>query len=192
MKKISLNTLIIALLAILSGTLLFKYLPARNNQTYSYQINEARNRIYSLSNTKIPQNLNLMPNKSGLDSNLTSQLQKSEYSLIILFEPTQCGACLDEKVLWNEIDKSGIIPVYAVTYLKDKQELNKYLTDSKTEIPVYQDTLASIGKYLLPQGVPVKLLVNKKHEIIFADYVRKTEAEREQFIKMINYYKNNF
>lgn len=192
MKRIDLNTIIILLLVILNGTLLFKYLQSRGNQTYTYQINEARNQIYSLRSISIPKNLKLLPNKTGLDSNFSSQLQKSEYSLIILFEPTQCGACLEEKILWNEIDKSGLVPVYAVTYLKDRQELSKYLVDSKTEIPVYQDTLALIGKQLLPLGVPVKLFVNKKHEVIFADYVRKTKVEREQFIRLIKYYKQNY
>jgi hypothetical protein len=192
MEKINLNTTIIALFVVFCSTLTFKYLQTRNDQAYSLQVNNARNLVYSLRDIRMPHNIHLTPNDIRLDSNLSLQLNKSKYSLIVLFEPNQCGACLDEKKLWNEISESGLVPVYGITYLKDKKELNKYLKDSKTEIPVYQDTLALIGKHLLPQGVPVKLLVNKNHEIIFADYVRSTEKERKKFVKYLKYYVNNF
>jgi hypothetical protein len=192
MKKITLNAMIIALLVLMNGVALYKYREYKNRQHILVQINADRNRLYDLNKIRIPENLKLVPNSPGLDSNLTKQLSKSEYSLIVLFEPTQCGACLDEKYLWNDIQKSGIVPVYAITYLKDKQELKKYLADSKTEVPVYQDTLALIGRSILPQGVPAKLLVNRKHQVVFVDYIRRTEPERKQFMQMIESYKNYF
>ena len=191
MKIFSLNSALFAALIALNAVVAVKFIQSQKSLGYSLQINQARNRIYTLNNMKIPENLKLLPNNKELDSNFSSQISKSDYSLVILFEPTQCGACLEEKILWNDIYKSGTMPVYAVTYLKDKQELNKYLSDSKTEIPVYQDTSAVIGRHLLPEGVPVKLIVNKKHEVIFVDYVRRTEKERNAFINMLKYFKTN-
>lgn len=188
-QLIKIDTIIITILIVLNLLILVNYKSIKEDLNCSLQINYLRNNVNELANKKIPQNLHLIPNITNLDSNVSFQLQKSKFNLVILFEPNQCGACLEEKVLWNEIKKSGIIPLYGITYLEDKLELDKYLKDSKTDIPVYQDTLAIIGKYLTPKGVPVKLLANENHEIIFADYVRTTKSERNDFIKF--YLKTN-
>jgi len=192
MKFLNFSNLMIGVLLLLNATLLLKFFESRNEKKLAIELNAARDRVYKSANNKIPYNKILIPFTPSLDSNLSKQIEKSDFSILVLFEPNQCGACLEEKILWNKLNDDKVLPVYAITYLKNKKELSQYLDDSKTTIPVYQDTLASIGKWVMPEGVPVKLLVNKNHEIILVDYVRRTASERDDFVKMLKFYLNTY
>jgi len=101
----------IGVLLLLNATLLLKFFESRNEKKLAIELNAARDRVYKSANNKIPYNKILIPFTPSLDSNLSKQIEKSDFSILVLFEPNQCGACLEEKILWNKLNDDKVLPV---------------------------------------------------------------------------------
>lgn len=120
--------------------------------------------------------------------NIANALHKNNYLLLIIMDPSGCGSCLDEKILWNRIQNRKIVRELVIATYNNKNELNNYLKNSKIEVPVIQDSTYSSIKILHPLATPVKLLLNKNGKIVLADYVRNTKQSRRLFLEALIYY----
>lgn len=185
MKKLSTDNLIILVLLILNIFTAWKFMGANKKIGIYKSMQAGQQQLYKLEHINIPLHTRLLPLNAALDTNLSAELKKNDKTLLILFEPTRCGSCLEEKLLWNELYEKKICPVIAVSAENNRAELETYLEESGTKIPVYQDTSAVLGRWIHPSDVPVKILVNSRHEILYVDYVREGEKERKDFSKIL-------
>lgn len=179
---------IVILLFATSSYSVYKNYFLKKDSYFKKELEIVKSNASNLIHQNIPIAFGFTTKEAG---NLIAKLKNSDYSIIVLFEPNQCGSCLNEKILWNSISDKKIVPIYGVTYLNDTTELNQFLKQSDIHIPVYQDTSAVIGKWLLPNGVPVKLMVDKNLNIIWADYVRDSPEKRQDFESLLKYFINS-
>ena len=93
-------------------------------------INEIGKTFLSLRDTLIP----VSNNASIRNYNL---MRSQPYSLIVLFDPTNCGSCLGESVLWNEIYSEGKINIVGITNIQDTSELSTYIKNAGIKIPIF-------------------------------------------------------
>lgn len=113
---------------------------------------------------------------------INSILANNYFNLIVLVDPTGCGSCLDEKVLWNNLNSSKIVNLIIVVADHISNEAIKYVRESDIRAEnIYLDTSFLYPKQLMPKYLPVKLLVNRSGDILFADYVREGEENRDRF-----------
>jgi hypothetical protein len=179
--------LVIVLLIASNALLLYKNDQLKSGYSFNLELGARRENAKKLNNQTIPAAAGYRPIHPGGGS-LVENIRKNDYSLVVLFEPSQCGSCLNEKILWNAVHDQGILPVYGVTSLSDSKELSQFLKQSEVHIPIYQDSSAELGRWLKPAGVPVKLLVDKNLNIQWCDYVRETADDREDFTRLLKHY----
>lgn len=144
MKKV----IIIVLLSLLTGFSVYYY-NRQNEKVYIswLQANKANANNLPSDNISICKNVPLK-----------SYFNKSKYLLLVLFEPTQCGSCLNEKTLWNEISNKKFCPVLGITSLEDSSEFHEYMSQSGLEFPVFYDPSACIQRFLNIPDTHVKCL----------------------------------
>jgi hypothetical protein len=148
----------------------------------------AQSNTLNLNTGKLPLNAPLLPLSKDLDKLFFNELKKSKFTLLVLFEPTSCGTCLGENILWNELRKSGTLNIIGVSSVKDSVEMLNYIKNGNINIPIYIDTTAVIGKTLEPAVVPVKFLLNNEGKILLTDYVREKVEDQQRFKKMLEWY----
>jgi hypothetical protein len=182
------NVIFVLLLLGSTGYLLWNLNTANKTIAFQQDIVYAKDHILSLKANRPPAGLKLMPFSENLDTVFSNEIFRSNYTLIVIFDPAGCGACQIEKTLWNEIHQEKICPVIGVTDVRNRQELGNYLQGSGIRIPVYQDTARAIGYWPESGTLPVKLLVNRKGQVLLADYGRDTEKQQQKFKKMIYRY----
>jgi hypothetical protein len=146
-------------------------------------INEIGKTYLSLKDTLIP----ISNNSSIKDYNY---LRSKPYSLIVLFDPTNCGSCLGESVLWNEIYADGKINIIGITNIQDTSELNTYIKNAGINIPVFQDKNSYIYSWISPAKVPMKILIDNNLNILSIDYIREGQEQRTFYKKSIYFYLN--
>lgn len=189
--KINYLWVLIAVLAIFNGLFIYKYRSLQKQLLAQQVIAAGKSTTCKLLNANFPDRANLFPVSNNLNNDLSAQIRSRKLTLLVLFEPTQCGSCLGETALWNQLYQAGQLQVLGVTADKDIAELKQYLIDSHTNIPVYSDSTASIGKWFMPERLPVKILVDKNLNVLLVDYVRETDETRNQFREGLNAYLEN-
>lgn len=141
-------------------------------------INEIGKTFLSLKDTLIP----ISNNASIRNYNL---IRSQPFSIIVLFDPTNCGSCLGESVLWNEIYTEGKINIVGITNIQDTSELKTYIKNAGINIPVFQDKNSYLYSWISPTRVPMKILVDNNLNILSIDYIREGQDQREFYKKSI-------
>ena len=166
------NTILVISLLLLTGFSLYYY-KHQNKKNYDSWLHgdELNAKALAIDNINMCKNVPI-----------TNYLKGAKYLLIIFFEPTECGSCLNEKTLWNKISKNKICPVVGITALEDSAEFHEYMIQAGLDFPVFYDPSACIEKNLQIPDTPCKMLISKDGKILLADYVRKTDESKNEFI----------
>lgn len=119
------------------------------------------------------------------ETNFQEEIEKNDKTLIVILDPTGCGSCLEENVLWNEIYEDGKINVDVIVTHNNKEETLDYAKNTPLKMPVYIDSTYQSLTRLAPETVPVKLLVDREGKILWAGYVTYSPEERKLFKKSL-------
>jgi hypothetical protein len=125
------------------------------------------------------------------DGQLSDALRRSRMTIVVLLDPTGCGSCLDENVLWNEISETGLMKVLIIMNHDNYNESMQYLENVDIKAPIFLDSNYLSVNTIRPRQLPVKLLVNQMGDILLADYVRQTTPEREAFLSAVRRLKDH-
>ncbi len=162
---------IIILLILINGVLLYQ----------NYNLKKPKKEREYLKNILIP-DINLF-DLDGDKINLGEFVESSSLSFVVVFSPTDCGVCLSERVLWEEVRSRHKINVLGVVYHPDKRELIQWIENQKLSIPVVWDSADQVKDALEVETSPLKLLVNSKGSVIWTDPARITNEDRLNFWK---------
>lgn len=177
MKKKLLPILLLVTLSNIFGIIYFKR-DKGTKETKSYistmQDNAKHLNTQDISNS----NLMLLRNEKGL---LKEVIRSNSYSLLVLIDPTGCGSCLDENILWNKIQKDKLVNVMVIANHDNYLEVVEYINNSNIRVPVYIDSSYSSIKLFKPSTTPVKILVNSQGNVLLADYVQDTEKGKKLY-----------
>lgn len=159
---------IIILLILMNGILLYQ----------RYTLKKPEKREYT-KNIRIP-DIDLF-DISGDRVNLREFVKGSSLSFLVIFSPMDCGVCLSERVLWEELRSQNGIEILGVAYHPDKRELIQWIKNQRLSIPVVWDSTHRLKDALEIETTPLKLLVNSRGKVIWSDPVRMTKEERLDF-----------
>ena len=143
-----------------------------------------------LAQREFPSSVKLVEVQNNKHKSFYKQIDE-KISIVVLFEPTGCGSCLDEKFLWNDIATLKDVNGVSIALHPYKNELKKYTNDSGIKTSVYQDSALFLRDWFKPDRLPVKLLVSNR-QVIFVDYVRENAESRKQFMNFITSYLNEY
>lgn len=124
--------------------------------------------------------------QGNLKSNIVDNFQNSTYTTVVLFEPSGCGSCLDEKSVWSVI-QNEYTPVVGVLRHDHSSEIRPYLENASIDIPVLRDTSAQLFAQFSSFSFPLKIVVNARGYILLVDEVRRTKEEQAAFLKVLKY-----
>ena len=156
------------MLILMNGVLLYQ----------NYNLKKSR-RTENVKNIRIP-DVDLF-DLDGHKTNLREFAGGSPLSFIVIFSPTDCGVCLSERVLWEEVRSRYQINLLGVASHPDKRELIQWIKNHRLSIPVVWDSAGLLRDALEVESSPLKLLVNSKGSVIWTDPARLSKEERVNF-----------
>jgi len=123
----------------------------------------------------------------GESLSLQQRLDKLAPAMIVVFSPSDCPSCLDEKWLWIEAAARCQIDLIGVACSSDRDEFWKWLEITEIPFTVFLDTSYAVIDSLRPVITPMKLLVDRKGILVWADPPRLDEHTAQKFIEDLEY-----
>jgi peroxiredoxin len=145
------------------------------------------NKRYKTLKGQVPISLDYAPNfilddMEGKTYELDKLANNSSFILLVFFSPMDCGPCLEEKFLWQEISNEGRIKVVGVGRHVDARELRDWINNSGLSFPVLYDIESRVTRSFGIRRTPLKILLDSKRKILLADTARISSFEQEEFI----------
>ena len=178
------KTLFIVILLILNAFLLIQNYQLKNslsiNQEYlMLHIEAIKNNKLKLPKIDI-RNLNYM------HVNLDSIINSNEYSLLVIFSPSDCGNCLEqEQILWQDLAELQNVELLGISHHKYLNELKEYVYNENINFDVFQENDGKLIEWLHPLTSPLKILVDRNRNIVFVDNIRLSTSSRRRLLKII-------
>lgn len=124
----------------------------------------------------------------------TSQKLDSELALLILFSPADCAVCLQEARKWQQIQQHFPIEKLKIIGIADnttQSELQRFAHAMGLTFPILLDKKSYLKNELNIKESPVKILVDRKNEIIFIQKTSNSlDAQELSIHQLINIIKN--
>lgn len=134
--------------------------------------------------------LNLIPKfrLQDLDGkSFTSQdVKEHAPTLLVFFSLGDCPACLAEKELWIKIYQDQRVKIIGIARHSDLNELKKWVENSGIFFPVLFDKDSKVTESFRINQTHLKILVNKKGEVLMVDRARMTRDQQEKFLEKLN------
>lgn len=176
------DIVLIFVLVLLSGTIYF----LRNKLTLEKAFNDSLTKTSEQLVQKFGQDVVLQVIQGNAYPDLARNFPKRKYTQIVLFEPSSCGTCLNENVLWSVIDKE-YVPVIGIIRHSNPEEIRPYLQNAEIAISALHDRNSSLFSRFSSYRFPLKILVNEKGHIVMVDEVRPTVELQEEYLKTLEY-----
>ena len=125
--------------------------------------------------------------RDGESLSLHQRLDKLAPAMIVVFSPSDCPSCLDEKWLWIEAAARCDINLIGIACSSDRDEFWKWLEITEVPFTVFLDTSYAVIDSLHPVITPMKLLVDRKGIPVWADPPRLDEPTVQKFMRDLKY-----
>jgi len=123
--------------------------------------------------------------KEGKIFSLNTILSQKSHTLFVFFSPSDCGACLFERILWQDIYNKGIVNVVGISS-HNIRESKKWVNQTKLSIPILYDENGKLRKLLGIKRTPIKILIDQQRNILIADdSVRLYKNTRKDFLNLL-------
>lgn len=107
--------------------------------------------------------------------------EQSKPTLLVFFSPTDCGACLSERTIWEKVAQENMAKVLAIASHPDLGELKTWLKSADFSLPVLFDSTESAIEKLGIVATPLKVLTAPSGRVIWTDPARLTPEEKRNF-----------
>ena len=107
--------------------------------------------------------------------------EQSKPTLLVFFSPTDCGACLSERTIWEKVAQENMAKVLTVASHPDLGELKTWLESADFRLPVLFDSTESAIEKLGIAATPLKVLTAPSGRVIWTDPARLTPEEQRNF-----------
>jgi hypothetical protein len=125
--------------------------------------------------------------RDGETLSLRQRLDKLAPAMIVVFSPSDCPSCLDEKWLWIEAADRCHIDLIGIACSSDRDEFWKWVEITEIPFTVFLDTSYAVIDSLRPAITPMKLLVDRKGMLVWADPPRLDEHTAQKFMGDLEY-----
>lgn len=118
----------------------------------------------------------------GQNVRLLTLLEEKAPSLLIVFSPSDCPACMEERRLWSQVYRSGRMPVIGIAASASADEFWTWAAQLKFDIPLYLDTCFAVPDSMGLRVMPLKMVVDQTGRIRWADPPRLSNGEWKEFL----------
>jgi hypothetical protein len=164
---------LIVLLLILNGALVYRILsPSRR----SHPAPDPREHVARADLPDVA-----LVDRDGRPRTVRELTTQRPLTLLIVFSPSDCPPCLEEKTLWGEVVRRNVVAVYGIASSPSPEEFWQW--ESRMEIPVdvYLDTTFAFADSMGFRVTPLKLLISPAGTVLWVDPPRLSPAEVAAF-----------
>ena len=164
---------LIVLLLILNGALVYRILSSSRR---SHPVPEPLEYIARVDLPDVE-----LVDRDGQPQTVRELAAQEPLTLLIVFSPSDCPPCLEEKNLCGEVARLDIVAVYGIGISPSPEEFWEW--ESRMDIPVdvYLDTTFAFMDSMGFRVTPLKLLISAAGTVLWVDPPRLSPAEVAAF-----------
>jgi hypothetical protein len=123
----------------------------------------------------------IVTDSGGQSVRLLTLIEDSAPALLVVFSPSDCPACLEERRLWSRLYHSGRVSVIGIAASPSADEFWTWAAPLEFDIPLYLDTCFALPDSMEFRVMPLKVLADRSGRIRWADPPRLDGDEMARF-----------
>ncbi|MDD4051293.1 MAG: hypothetical protein PHR28_05265 [candidate division Zixibacteria bacterium] len=123
----------------------------------------------------------IVTDSGGQSVRLLTLIENAAPALLVVFSPSDCPACLEERHVWSQVSRSGQASVIGIAASASADEFWKWAAGLKFDIPLFLDTCFALPDSMEFRVMPLKVLADRSGNIWWADPPRLDGNEMARF-----------
>jgi len=129
----------------------------------------------------------VVSDRNDMKLEMRKLLAPDKPTMFVFFSTSDCPNCFSEQKLWAKANATGKAHFVGIAVSASRLEFWNWAASMEVSIPLYIDTTFSIFDSMKFEITPLKVLVNGKGKVLWADPPRLSKVEQKAFWRDFNH-----